>query len=510
LRSPNSEVCSRLRRHLCLNGTLRKSLTASGRSNSHTRGVMSPSQNSTFNSPSGSLNNLTITGYSIPVGGVAFLLIPATEVLQDIYPKFYGVKFGSIAAAGLVASLVTAVANPLLGALSDAWRQCGGGRRSWVLGGYCLFIFSAFHLLVPGENVTAVKFSIWLLLTQLTWTIFDVPHLAWGAELATKYGDRTRLFCIRDSIVMLGSAVFYVMPLLPLFETQEVTPITLKCAAWVGVASVLPVGICIYAMVPEGARVATRSKRVNIRDACAVLSNRPFMILVGASVLITIGQGLWMTLAFVIYDYYYHVGPRLAQMYLFASILTAVLLPVFVRITDSVGKKSMLMCLQGAFTLAAFAPMFLSPGGTAVTPLLLVLSTVIVIQMFNNSIMNAALADAADYGVWKFRHSQAASYYAVAYLFTLLADSVAGPSGLALISRMGFASQGIVDQEAATAAVHTVFVLIPLLLTGAATLLLWHIPLSARRAKAIRRRIQSQDRAGATREAPVELPVADW
>jgi Na+/melibiose symporter-like transporter len=128
--------------------------------------------------------------------------------------------------------------------------------------------------------------------------------------------------------------------------------------------------------------------------------------------------------------------------------------------------------------------------------------------MFNNSIINAALADAADYGVWKFRHSQAASYYAIAYLFTLLADSVAGPSGLALISHMGFASQGIVDHESATLAVRTVFILMPVLLTGAAMLLLWRIPLSARRAKAIRRRIQSRDKALTTKAVTIELPAA--
>jgi GPH family glycoside/pentoside/hexuronide:cation symporter len=428
--------------------------------------------------------------YCLPVGGVAFMLLPSGTILQDLYPKYYGLDFTTIAFAYWICQISFALVNPVIGVLSDKHRENGGGRKSWVITGFVLVFVSGYQLFVPPENLTGLYFTFWLVLMTLSWGIFDVPHLAWGAELTRDYRGRTRLFGIRNWIVTVGSGCFYVLPLLPIFRTQEITTHVLKCAAIIGLLYLLPVAYCALRFVPEGGHRRSTVKHRVWEDLRTIVSNKPFLILIGAVILIQIGQGMWITLDFIVYDHYYNLANDFSKMNLLATLVTAAGFPFFIRASEQMGKKNSLALLQLVFIALITARVFVPPGGHAFLPLLVILAGIQMVTIFSCGIIQALMADTVDYGLWRFGRGQSGSYYAVYYFLSFVIGGFGGPVGLMIIDRLGFSPHGITNINDARIAITITFFLIPLVLTGLALVFIWRLPICARRAAIIRRRIE--------------------
>lgn len=428
--------------------------------------------------------------YCLPVGGVAFLLLPSGVILQDLYPKYYGLSFTTIASAFLICQVAIAIANPAIGVLSDKHWENGGSRKSWVIAGFVLVCISGYKLLVPPEKLTGLYFTLWLLLMRLSWAVFDAPHLAWGAELTQDYDGRTRLFGIRNWIVTIGSGCFYVLPLLPIFTTQEITTQTLKCAAVIGLLYLVPVAYCAIRFVPEGTHHKSVVKPRIWEDLKTIFSNKPFLILIAAVIFTGIGQDMWMTLDFIVYDHYYGLAKDFSLMNLLATLLTAAGFPFFIRASERMGKKNSLAVLQLIFIALITARVFVQPGRHAFLPLQVILTGVQMVMIFSCGVIQALLADTVDYGLWRFGRGQGASYYAIYYFLVFALGGFGGPVGLTIIDHLGFSPHGITNINDARVAIAITFFLIPLVLTGLALVFIWRIPICARRAAIIRRRIE--------------------
>lgn len=417
------------------------------------------------------------------------MLLPAGIVLQDIYPKYYGLRFAAIASAFFWSSIAIALINPILGVLSDWYKARVGGRKSWTIVGFTLFVISSYCLLVPVRPMTATYFAVCLAATQIFWIVFDVPHLAWGSELVHDYDMRTRLFSLRNCVVTLGGACFYVLPLLPIFDSSDITPLTLKYAAVIGSLYFFPAAFFAVGLVPD-TKPSPRVEAWSIRhDLKLILSNRPFIIFMLASVFQAFGEGMWMALVSVIFDYYYKIGSKFSAMYLSGSIVAAVGFPIFVKASTRIGKKGSFAILQLTFIALITAGSLISPGRYAYIPLTGILMGVSSILIFNTAITQAILADIADYGLWKSGRAQAGGYYAVLYFFEFLIGGLGAPLGLAILDRFGFSPHGITDMRAAKIAVDLAFFLVPSIMTVIALAFIWRIPICAHRAAVIRRRI---------------------
>jgi glycoside/pentoside/hexuronide:cation symporter, GPH family len=449
--------------------------------------------------PKGGRPLITLLAYSLPVGGVAFLLLPSGTVLQDIYPKYYGLNFAAIGTAYFICNILVAVLNPVVGMVSDRLGERGITHRVCALIGFALFVYCSYRLFTPPRNVDAGTFTFWLICMRLSWMVFDAPHLAWGADLANSYEARIQLFGIRNGIVSVGAACFYALPLLPAFSTHDFTPETLRLAAVIGLIYSVPAIGSAICFVP-GARlpcsplatsVDTSSTRKDVR---AILSNKPFLILVCGSVCLGMGEDMWMTLSTVIFDYYYGLAHRFSMMYLCGTVLAALSVPLLIRLSTRWGKKRMFIILNCGFLVLITIRTFVRPGPSAVIPLSIVLTGVFAVLIFKTILIQALLADVADYGRWKFGKAQEATYFAAFYFFNFVLGSAGGPIGLVIVDRMGFAPHGISNMAEAKMAIELVFYIIPAFMTAIGLAFVWKIPICARRAAAIRSRIERRAR----------------
>ena len=112
---------------------------------------------------------------------------------------------GTLSGAAVTISLVLdAVSEPIVGALSDRTRSRLGRRHPFLYGAPIPLAVSFALLYMPPRGLTELGLFAWLCvfstLHRQALTLFQVPHLALGAELATDYHQR--------SVVMSYAAIF--------------------------------------------------------------------------------------------------------------------------------------------------------------------------------------------------------------------------------------------------------------------------------------------------------------
>ena len=184
-----------------------------------------------ISSSSNNLDYLQSLAYSSPILPIYFLLGPV-YILQGMYAKYFGLSLSTIAIVILVSRIFDAVTDPIIGYFSDMYFSRYGSRKPFVVVGGILFVVSSWFLYVPPSNVSALYFLFSFLAFYFSYTLFVVPHYAWGGELVVDCQQRSRIYSFRTFGLFLGMLLFFGVPLLPLFETSQFTPDTLEWAVF--------------------------------------------------------------------------------------------------------------------------------------------------------------------------------------------------------------------------------------------------------------------------------------
>jgi Na+/melibiose symporter-like transporter len=127
------------------------------------------------------------------------------------YYQVLGVAPELCSTAFMIAAIVDAVSDPLMGALSDRVNTRWGRRHPFMLAAALPWTLSFYFLYQPmgglDETGKFIWLTVFLVLMRLSYTIFAVPHNALGAELTDDYRERTSVFGYRV-VVWSGASVF--------------------------------------------------------------------------------------------------------------------------------------------------------------------------------------------------------------------------------------------------------------------------------------------------------------
>lgn len=137
------------------------------------------------------------------------------------YNQVLGLSGSLAGMAALLALLVDAITDPMVGQLSDRFHSRWGRRHPFMLAGSLPFGIAIVALFSPPDGLGQMALFAWMLggaiTVRLMLTLFFVPHLSLGAELATDYHGRTsligyRVFFTYAGILLtsvIGFAVFF-------------------------------------------------------------------------------------------------------------------------------------------------------------------------------------------------------------------------------------------------------------------------------------------------------------
>lgn len=470
--------------------------------------------------------------YSAPHITTVWLLTPLA-IIQGIYAKYYSLSLTTIALIVLGARLFDAITDPLIGYYSDRYYRRTGSRKPFMLAGGLLIIFCSYFLYVPinidtqiaGSQVSAWYFAFWFMAMYLAWTLFEIPHIAWANELAPNSNDKTYIYSCRAFAGYLGMLSFYCIPLLPFFETRDITPETLKVS--VICASILMVTFLFYSLNttlgnshlsgivdnqnarPSSCTQSTlrwvTSLRKNTYDFYQALAgNKPLLLFLTAYIFTYIASGMWFGLIFIYVDAYLELGEKFSQMFMLAYLVGIISTPIWYKAAGYFGKKNTWAFASLLVAFSFFYTATLAPGTTSFAALAALKVVQTLGTVCSSVLAPAMMAEIADYGTWKFKVERTATY------FSLYTFSAKGSGALAMSIGLGIAGWYGFNPAESVHSAHSIWGLtlaiswMPLILMCIALIFISLSPINDRRHAIIRRRLDARAARVKMKEASCE------
>lgn len=444
--------------------------------------------------------------YALPTIAVSFLMSPIA-IIQGIYAKYFGLTLTTIAAVMLIARLFDAFIDPVIGYWSDRYYAHTGNRKPFVFSGGLLVVVSSYFLYVPvgsGDqsalvHVSANYFMLCFMAFFAAWTLFEIPHLAWGGELAANSDGKNKIYTLRAIGTYLGSLIFYIVPLLPFFETAQFTPQTLKWSVILAGLLMIPMLYNCIRIVPGNLCNLTRTnknrqttrgvKHSKVVFLSFIWKNQPFLLFIAALAFSGIGIGMWFGVMFIFIDSYLGLGNRFALVYLLSMIMASLSLMGWHQLANRMGKKYAWSLSQILMFSGVLGACFVSPGESNCIQLLLIM------MMINSGYAAMAilapslLADISDYGTWKFKIDYSATYFSIYTLAIKTSAAVGGAFSLTIAGWYGFDATAIHHSEDSVIGLILAGTWLPPLLALLALMFIFYSPITTHRHAIIRRRL---------------------
>jgi GPH family glycoside/pentoside/hexuronide:cation symporter len=166
------------------------------------------------------------TKFSFASGSLEEAMITAASVATMIfYNQVLGVSAALCGTVFLIASMVDAVSDPFVGALSDSVNTRWGRRHPFMFLSALPMGLFFYGLYQPPSGLSEYQLFLWFTVMmvglRLCKTFYAVPHSALGAELTDNYDERTSIFGWNFAVYSVGSALLGVFVLYAIFPSVE-------------------------------------------------------------------------------------------------------------------------------------------------------------------------------------------------------------------------------------------------------------------------------------------------
>ena len=247
--------------------------------------------------------------------------------LLYFYNQVLGLSGTFTSIAIVIALIVDAITDPIVGSWSDRTRSRWGRRHPFMYGAALPFALCFYMLFTPPAGLSEVGTFIWLasfaVLTRTTLTLYSIPHTAMTAELSTNYDERTLLSAIRSLFGSIGTLLVMIIGMRGFFRATELYPngqLNPEAYPWFAAtfAVVLVVGIWISALgthdqIPKMPKASHTTGRFGIgqviREAAKAFSLRSFRSIVATAILFGMTMGMVTTLSIYLGTLFFEFTP---------------------------------------------------------------------------------------------------------------------------------------------------------------------------------------------------------
>jgi Na+/melibiose symporter-like transporter len=290
------------------------------------------------------LGHLRIISYSLPSLVTSVTALPMALFVPAFYAGDLGVPLAAVGTAIALSRVLDVVTDPLIGSLSDRLRLPLGRRRPWILLGVPLFLLSLWKIFVPGEAATPTYLLLWSALLYLGFTMIDLPHKAWGAELSTDYDERSRITSWREALSTAGQvSLLAALVWLAARGIDDASAQLRGVALAVVIALPILTAVCVVAVregKPEGFAHAARSPWASL---ALVARNPAFLRMVGCVLFFVSGVAIQGTLHRLVLADVTGDEARFSLMILLENLGTLAGVPVWLAVSVRIGKHRALM-----------------------------------------------------------------------------------------------------------------------------------------------------------------------
>ena len=300
-----------------------------------------------------------IFAYSLPSLGVGFSFFVITTYFMKFGTDVLLIAPATLSLMFAAAKIWDAVTDPLVGYWSDRTTHRFGRRRTWILVSALPLGLSFFFLWNPPSDLTGDWLHIWLgvmLIAYFTsYTLFYVPHEAWGAEISIDHHDRTRVFGVKHAIHYTGNVLA-----LGALYAFTVSNDQRETAFWIMLCVCTFMVITMIAplfKLQERSEYQSRGGQDIFQAFKDVFSNRHARLIVFVFFIENLGSAVIGTLGAYVFEYIVKRPDLLPVFFMLYLIPALVTVPIWIRLSSIVGKKKLWMLSMFAMS-AGFSGLF--------------------------------------------------------------------------------------------------------------------------------------------------------
>ena len=433
------------------------------------------------------IGNGEVVAYVAPMIPIWMLHTPALSILPGIYATVSGIDLATIGLILMLSRILDGVTDPVIGILSDKTRSGLGCRKPWIIAGSLLCAIGVWFWFRPGPDTGALYFLLASVAVYIGWTMVEIPHSAWLSEIAPEYGQRSYVSGFRTTAIYLGYVVFWLGPFLPIFPTTEITPEVTAFLSWVVIILLFVTVPTAVAKVPLG---STQERQpLKLMAMLESLGRNKPMRLFGMILLSSwLASGMVAGLYFFYVSSYLQIATKFGHIGLAVAAIGFISASLWGWVGSKFGKHRILaICnLSTVMTLVAMA--MIRPGENAFYALLAIFSLSSLFSAGSTVGYYALMGDIVDYDELKTGSNKAGNYFALITLFQKIGLGAGAGIGLLITSLFGF-DPNAENKGLALAGFFVAFLGFPILLNFSAMVMALLFPITERRHRIIRKRL---------------------
>ncbi len=387
------------------------------------------------------MNNAQRLSYAVGDFGINLYFMSAMTFLLFFYTEVYGLSAAVAGGVFLVARIVDAVTDPIMGFIADHTRSRWGKFRPYVLyGPVPLGLIAVAMFTVPGFGDFGKV--VWAYATYtlfgIAYTVVTIPYAAMTVVMTDDYQERTRLTTLRIGCAFAGGIVVSVG--------------LLQLVGWFGggaggfqaamiVFSVVGTALLWVTFAGTGERITPThtAHRLSLADgARALVANPPLIVVV---LLFTLGMlALTVRLTAAPYYFKYNMGREDLLSLYFGVTLPVMFLGLIAVpwLSRRVGKAGGIRAGAVFAMIGAVGFYFTPPDNVA---MVFVWGSVLAIGGAPIAVLGwAMIPDTVEYAEWRTGVRAAGLTFAEASFFQKLAKAVGGAGVAALLAAFGYVS----------------------------------------------------------------------
>lgn len=409
------------------------------------------------------MNFKEIAAYSLGLFGFQAIVGLLNSYQAEFDGSILGVNVSVVAILILIAKIVSAVADPVVGNLVDRSKSKHGKFKSMILYSIIplLVMTPVIFIDVPFKSNTMLTY-VWIFVTYLIWSIAmtmgDVPSQGIASVLTPNPDERTNVVSISNTFKQVGfSACVVIVPIVCLiipggsqvfgFEGDTDTPMI--APEYLGTAILTAVlGCALFALIPliNKERVTnTSTEKTTAKDMInALKNNKPFMLVIISYFL---GFGRQMAMGIQVQAATVILGSQnlvavLGIVTAVGSMISMALCPLLIKKLDE--KKAYIILSVYGFAASIFSFVighfwFQSPDNMVLTVLFYASLFLIGLQFGAVTLMPMIMtADAVDYYEYETGKRMEGACYSILTLTIKVCLALGTAVGLIFVQQSGY------------------------------------------------------------------------
>lgn len=335
---------------------------------------------------------------------IAFMLM--MSYLTFFYTDIFGISQYVVAGLMLVARIIDAVTDPLMGMIGDRTRSRFGKYRPWIMFGapvLGLMIFLVFYTPALSPTTKIVYAYITYIVYSLASTVVNIPYHSLTPVISKDPNQRTAVVSAKQGMALIPG-VFVSILALPLVNAfgggQTGWAIY---AALMAVMTTVAFWLCAWGAkrYDKGNKAETSTEKITFgQQLRLVVRNKPLVMM-----LIAFGSDVFAGAAVSavnVYYFLYVLGRQdlVAVSSLIGLVASGVGLLLVSPLSRRFGKKK-LSILGSALSIVPLAALWAFPTGSVVF-IMAMLAVYGLLSRIPGTLGWAMLPDCADYAEWKF------------------------------------------------------------------------------------------------------------